>query len=110
MKFIYPMSFYLMVALFALPAAAQPAPGAGQGKGPGFRINQGNTPGWTMMNEKERAEHREKMMSLNSYDECTAYMNEHHKLMQERAKEKGRPLPSVKTNACDRMKARGMLK
>lgn len=61
------------------------------------------------MSAKERANHREKMLSLKNYGECTAYLDEHHKLMQERAKEKGKSLPRTKANVCERMKSRGML-
>jgi len=33
---------------------------------------------------------------MKSYDECVAYMDEHHKLMQERASQKGKSLPTPK--------------
>jgi len=110
MKSINHMLFALILALTGLSAAAQPGPGAGQGKGPGFRFNQDNTAGWSMMSEQERADHRQKMMSMKSYDECVAYMDEHHKLMQERASQKGKSLPTPKDNACERMRRTGMLK
>lgn len=108
MKLPHNISFAVIAVLIALPAFSQPGPGAGQGKGPGFRFDQDNTPGWSLMTAKERTEHREKMLSLKSYDECTAYLDEHHKLMQERANEKGKSVPRTKTNACERMKARGL--
>lgn len=104
------MFFALLVALAALPALAQPGPGMGQGKGPAYRFNQGNTHGWSMMTRQERADHHDKMMSFKTKDECVAYMTEHQKLMQERAKEKGKSLPMPKINACERMQARGMVK
>lgn len=110
MKLPNHMSFALIAVLIAIPASAQPGPGAGQGKGPGFRFSQDNTPGWSLMTAAERTEHREKMLALKTYDECTAYLEQHHRLMQERAKEKGRSLPETKANACERMKARGMFK
>jgi hypothetical protein len=37
-------------------------------------------------------------------------MDEHHKLMQERANQKGKSLPTPKANACERMRSMGMLK
>lgn len=110
MKLIGRLFFALIFALTVLPAVAQPGPGAGQGKGPGFRFNQDNTTGWSMMSEQERADHRKKMMSMTNYDECVAYMDEHHKLMQERASQQGKSLPRSKANACERMKSMGMLK
>lgn len=111
MKSASHMFFALILALASVSAVAQPGPGAGQqGKGPGFHFNQGNTTGWSMMSEQERADHRQKMMSMKSYDECVAYMNEHHKLMQERASQKGKSLPMPKYNACEKMKSNGMFR
>mgnify|MGYP003572537572 FL=1 len=51
--------------------------------------------GWELMSVKERAEHREKMLSLKTEQERTAYRQEHHKLMQQRAKEKGVSIPDM---------------
>ena len=123
----------LLGSILALPAVAQPGPGmgggpgmqgsgpmAGQGMGPGkghgqgrghgMRHNQGNTAGWSLMTPEERTAHRDKMRSLKTYDECKLVQTEHHALMLNRAKEKGVTLPEPRLNACDRMKARGILK
>jgi hypothetical protein len=51
--------------------------------------------GWELMSVKERAEHRKKMLSLKTEQERTAYRQEHHKLMQQRAKEKGVSIPDM---------------
>ena len=51
--------------------------------------------GWELMSVKERNEHHEKMMSMKTEQERTAYMEEHHKLMQDRAREKGVELPDA---------------
>ncbi len=51
--------------------------------------------GWELMTVKERNEHREKMMSMKTEQERTAYLEEHHKLMQQRAREKGVELPEA---------------
>jgi hypothetical protein len=45
--------------------------------------------GWDLMTVKEREEHREKMRGLKTDEERTAYRQEHHKKMQQRAKEQG---------------------
>jgi len=96
----------MVVATVLAATSAFAAPG-----GPGrYRFNQGNVAGWTMMTPEERTEHQNKMRSIKTYDECTAYQEEHHKLMEERAKEKGIPLRNPRQNACDRMKARGFIK
>jgi hypothetical protein len=51
--------------------------------------------GWELMSVKERAEHREKMLSLKTEQERTAYRQEHHKLMQQRATERGVTIPDM---------------
>ena len=45
--------------------------------------------GSQLMTEQERVEHRATMRSLKTAQEREAYQLEHHKRMQERAKEKG---------------------
>ena len=45
------------------------------------------------MTEQERLEHRNQMRSFKTQQEREAYQLEHHKRMQERAKEKGVTLP-----------------
>ncbi len=101
---------------------AQTAPGPGPGSGPmggpmgggpmGGQMGWGPgvTPGWSLMTADEQNAHREKMTSMKTYDECKAYLAEHHKDMQERAKAKGVDLPGGYGMACDRMKAQGRLK
>lgn len=107
--------FSLMIAAAALAAAslshAQPGPrgpgaaasgasaprGAMMG-GPGMmgrRFGPDNTPGWGMMSPAERSAHRDKMWSFKTEGECRAYQDEHHKLMAERAKERGRTVPAT---------------
>ena len=96
----------LFAGLFATALAAasvQAAPGR-------YRFNQTNTPGWTLMSPQERAEYQHKMLAAKTYDECKAIQAEHHKEMEVRAKEKGITLGAPRYNACDRMKARGLLK
>ena len=90
-----------------------PGMGGMGGMGPGrgrMAFNQGNTAGWTMMTPEERTAHRQKMGSFKTYDECKAYQSEHHAAMEAKAKEQGKTLPTPRANACDRMKARGMIK
>jgi hypothetical protein len=53
-----------------------------------------------MMSRDERTEHRNKMMSMKSYDECVAYMK--------RAQVRGRPMPGqTAQNMCERMRQAG---
>lgn len=98
----------LLASLIAVPALAQQ--GQGRGMMGGGRYGGDNVAGWKMMTPEERTEHRNKMHSMKSYDECVAYQSEHHKLMEQRAKEKGVTLPAPRARACDQMKARGFFK
>lgn len=45
--------------------------------------------GGHLMTKKERAEHREKMMSLKTIEERDAFRAKHHELMLERARKRG---------------------
>jgi hypothetical protein len=100
----------LFCAALATPALAQPGPGMGPGKGGGrFAIDNNNTVGWTLMSTEERNAHRQKMWSFKSYDECKIYQQEHHQAMETRAKERGKAIVPPRFNACDRMKARGVI-
>ncbi len=79
-------------------------------RGP-WRANHSNTAGWQLMTPAERTEHQTKMRSFKTYDECKAYQEQHHKIMDARAKEKGVTLPAMGSGyGCDNMKARGYLK
>lgn len=49
--------------------------------------------GYQLMTQQEREEHRLKMRSFHTEKEREAYRMEHHKRMQERAKERGVTLP-----------------
>ena len=63
------------------------------------------TPGWALMSWKERNEHRKKMRSMTNYDDCKAYLTEHHDKMAARAKEKGQlTLPDAKRDGCANLK------
>lgn len=92
------------------PAASAPASAAGMGMGlgPGHRGGRwgaDHTPGWSLMSEQERNEHRERMRSMTSYDECKALRDEHHAQMAERAKARGaKPLPQPRRDACAGLK------
>jgi hypothetical protein len=89
-----------LLAAMALPSLAA---GPGDGIHRGMRMGPDNTAGWAMMTPAERKEHREKMQGMQSHEACTSYMEEHHKMMEERAKQKGRTLPTPRHNACDMM-------
>lgn len=95
-----------LLATLALASSVHAAPG-----GPGrYALDKGNVAGWTLMSPDERTEFRQKMHSAKTYDECKTYQEEHRKLMETRASEKGVTLRQPRHNACDMMKARGLFK
>ena len=95
------------------PMGASPAgsaPGMGMGMGPGggrgaARYGSDYTPGWTLMSQQERNEHRDRMRSMKTYEECKTYQGQHHEQMAARAKERGvKALPQPRRDACGRLK------
>ncbi|RZJ07053.1 MAG: hypothetical protein EOO54_23830 [Haliea sp.] len=81
------------------PGAIGPGGGAGRGMGP--RFGRDYTPGWPMMTGKERAEHRRRMADARTADECRVVRDEHRKLMEQRAKERGMAgMPGPRYDAC----------
>ena len=75
----------MMAMAVTLFAAEQPA---GAPAGPSEPIY-----GYRMMNDQERNEYREKMRGARSADERQVVRDEHHKLMEARARERGVTLP-----------------
>jgi hypothetical protein len=85
---------------------AQPGGGKGPGGGQGaHRWGSDNTPGWALMTEQERNEHRERMRAMKTYEECAAYRQQHHEQMVARAKERGgKPLGQPRRDPCAGLK------
>ena len=94
----------IAAATLALAAFAQPHPGEKTAPTPAPRFTERTTPGWSLMTSGERAAHKEKMRAFKSYDECEAYMVEHHKQMEERAKEKGKTIAKGPGPGCNWLK------
>lgn len=118
MKLTHMTLIALLGATLTAPVFAQPGPGMGGGMGGGmgpgkgggrFAFGSDNTVGWALMTQEERNEHRQKMWSFKSYDECKAYQLEHHQAMEAKAKAQGKTIVPPRFNACDRMKARGVI-
>ena len=51
--------------------------------------------GWQLMTPEEREQHRAKMRSFKTEEEREQYRLEHHKEMQERARERGVTIPDM---------------
>jgi hypothetical protein len=84
----------LAMFLLAGPAHAQ---------GP-WRASETNTRGWQFMTPEERIEHQAKVRGFKTYDECRAYQVEHHRLMEERARQRRMVLPSGGQDFCAHLK------
>jgi hypothetical protein len=110
----------LAMALVWMAAGAQAAgpgsgPGPGPGAGPGAGMGPGAgaggpgrgprygadvTPGWALMTEAERNEHRTRMQAIKTHEECVAEMARHRESMAARAKERGQTLPTPRGDPC----------
>ena len=101
----------LTLPVYAADTATPPPPAASSKTPPGNAWGPGpkNNPGWNMMTPEERERHMQKMHDMKNMDECKAYMDEHHKQMTARAKEKNQPAPPMKGDPCMRMQSQGML-
>lgn len=88
------------------PAASAPGMGMGPGGGRGAaRYGSDYTPGWALMSQQERNEHRDRMRSMKTYEECKIYQDQHHEQMAARAKERGgKALAVPRRDACGSLK------
>lgn len=75
-------------------------------RGP-WRASAENTRGWQFMTPEERIEHQSRVRAFNTLEECRAYQQRHHKLMEERARERGVAVPSGGRDICGHLKAAG---
>jgi hypothetical protein len=98
-------------ATLAMAQASAPGPGPGMGPGMGmgpmhgWRMQRDNTPGWSMMTRAERTQHRDRMMAMTDHAQCSAYMQQHHAAMVERAKARGHAMPAMpRHDACAPLK------
>lgn len=89
----------LMTLLLAVACAAE-------ARGP-WRASEDNTRGWQFMTPAERLEHQARVRSFKTLDECRAYQQEHHRLMEQRAKEQGLAMPSGGRDICEHLKPAG---
>jgi hypothetical protein len=75
--------------------------GSGRRTAPGVITGPENTPGWPMMSAQEQREHRNRMRSFRTYQECAAYRDQHRNEMAARAAERrlGAP-PAPRRDVC----------
>ena len=76
---------------------------AAEARGP-WRASEDNTRGWQFMTPEERVEHQARVRSFKTLDECHAYQHEHHRQMQQRARERNSALPSGGRDICEHLR------
>jgi hypothetical protein len=83
-----------------------PDRGAGQGmrRGRGGIVGPDFTPGWNLMTQAERNEHRARVAATKTYDECMVTMTQHREQLAARAKERGLTMATPRRDACAAMK------
>jgi len=112
-------------------ASTRMGPGAGPGYGAGYQARHGAgpaasgamghgggmrgarmaragsdvTPGWALMTQAERDQHRAQIAAAKSLDECTALVAQHREQIAARAKEQGKALKGPKRDACASFKS-----
>lgn len=88
-----------LLLVFATPASA---------RGP-WRADEANTRGWQFMTPEERIAHQTRIRSFKTYAECREYQIEHHRLMVDRARQRGMALPIGRRDICEHLKPRNEL-
>ncbi|HRL75895.1 MAG TPA: hypothetical protein PK440_03790 [Candidatus Accumulibacter phosphatis] len=83
----------VLLLAFAAPAA---------GSGP-WRASEANTRGWQLMTPEERIEHQARIRGFRTYAECRSYQVDHHRLMEERARQRGLDLPRGRRDICEHL-------
>ena len=69
-----------------------------------WRASEENTRGWQLMTPEERIEHQSRIRGFASYEECHTYQVSHHRLMEERARQRGMELPRGERDICEHLK------
>jgi hypothetical protein len=87
------------MVVFATPALA---------RGP-WRAGEANTRGWQLMSPEERIDHQTRVRSFKTYAECREYQLEHHRVMEERARQRGVALREGGRDFCEHLKPRDEL-
>lgn len=73
--------------------------GAAVARGP-WRASEDNTRGWQLMTPDERIEHQRRIRGFSTLEECRAYQQSHHRLIEDRARQRGLPLPGSDRDIC----------
>ncbi len=82
---------------------------AGQGPAEGRERGRGQSThrDVSLMSAAERKEHQDRMRSMETYEECTAYTDQHREQVTTRAAQKGRnSLPPIRRDACAALRSK----
>lgn len=91
---VQPSTFARTILIGSLLAAGLAVAG-----GP-WRASEGNTRGWQLMSPEERIEHQRQVRSFATLAECRTYQRQHHALMEERVRQRGKALPGSRQDIC----------
>lgn len=91
----------VLCVTIALAASVAIAPAHAAGP---WRADAGNTRGWQLMTPEERLAHQATIRAFDSYPACRAYQADHHRAMDERAKQQGRVLTPEQHDYCAHLK------
>lgn len=80
--------------------------GTAVARGP-WRASEENTRGWQLMTPDERIEHQRRVRGYSTLEACRAYQESHHRLMEERARQRGLPLPGGGRDVCRHLRKDG---
>lgn len=92
----------IAVAHAAAMAIALLLMGTASARGP-WRASGENTFGWQFMSPEERIAHQARVRGFVSLEECRNYQVSHHRLMEERARQQGVPLPGGGRDFCEHL-------
>lgn len=90
-------SLKALIAALALAAGAVTAPTRAAAP---WRADAENTRGWQLMTPEERLAHQATIRRFDNLAACRAYQAEHHRAMDERAKQQGRRLAPERRDLC----------
>jgi hypothetical protein len=94
------MSRQILAVMLSAVLLAAAADGAARGP---WRASEENTRGWQLMSPGERLEHQTRIRGFRTLEECRAYQQEHHRLMEQRAVARGVALPAGAQDVCEHL-------
>lgn len=75
-----------------------------------WHAHEANSPGWRYLTPPERVQHQRRLRGFSTLHECKAYLEQHHRMLAERARARGNAFSSPDTDTCDELRQRGRLR